>query len=106
MAHRRQILACTLLALTALGTGGAPDIPAIAEQGLPGFDAVSWFALFTPANTPRPIVDKLQAEVKKIITIGEVAKKLTDIGLQPMGSTSNELAAYQRTEIIKWAKVD
>ena len=44
----------------------APEIPTIAEQGLPGFDAVSWFALFAPAGTPRPIVDKLQQEVKKI----------------------------------------
>ena len=86
-------------------SAAAPDIPTIAEQGLPGFDAVSWFALFAPANTPRPIVDKLQAEVKKIITTGEVAKKLTDIGLEPVGSTPDELAAYQKTEIIKWAKV-
>ncbi len=83
----------------------APDIPTIAEQGLPGFDAVSWFALFAPANTPRPIVDKLQAEVKKIITTGDVAKKLAEIGLEPVGSTADELAAYQRSEITKWAKV-
>jgi tripartite-type tricarboxylate transporter receptor subunit TctC len=83
----------------------APDIPTIAEQGLPGFDAVSWFALFAPAGTPRPIVDKLQAEVKKIITTGEVAKKLAEIGLEPVGSTPDELAAYQRSEIVKWAKV-
>src|SRR6478752_3174914 len=45
----------------------APDIPTIAEQGLPGFEAVSWFALFAPANTPRPVVDKLQAEVSKML---------------------------------------
>jgi tripartite-type tricarboxylate transporter receptor subunit TctC len=83
----------------------APEIPTIAEQGLPGFEAVSWFALFAPANTPRPIVEKLQAEVKKIITTGEVAKKLSEIGLEPAGSTPDELAAYQRSEIVKWAKV-
>ena len=86
-------------------SAAAPDIPTIAEQGLTGFDAVSWFALFAPANTPKPIVDKLQAEVKKIITTGEVAKKLMEIGLEPVGSTAEELAAYQRTEITKWAKV-
>lgn len=86
-------------------SAAAPDIPTIAEQGLPGFDAVSWFALFAPPNTPKPIVDKLQAEVKKIITTGEVAKKLMDIGLEPVGSTPEELAAYQRSEIVKWAKV-
>lgn len=86
-------------------SAAAPEIPTIAEQGLAGFDAVSWFALFAPANTPRPIVDKLQAEVKKIVTTGDVAKKLMEIGLEPVGSTPDELAAYQRAEIVKWAKV-
>ena len=83
----------------------APDIPTIAEQGLPGFDAVSWFAMFAPAGTPKPIVDKLQVEVKKIIQSPEVGKKLAEIGLDVVGSTSEELAAYQRAEIAKWAKV-
>ena len=83
----------------------APEIPTIAEQGLPGFDAVSWFALFAPANTPRPIVDRLQGEVKKILAQPEIAKKLADAGLDAVGSTPDELAAYQRVEIAKWAKV-
>jgi tripartite-type tricarboxylate transporter receptor subunit TctC len=83
----------------------APEIPTIAEQGLPGFEAVSWFALFAPAATPRPIVDKLQSEVKKILAMPEVAKKLAEIGLEPVGSSADELAAYQRAEIAKWAKV-
>ena len=86
-------------------SAAAPDIPTIAEQGLPGFDAVSWFAMFAPAGTPKPIVDKLQVEVKKIIQSPEVGKKLAEIGLDVVGSTSEELAAYQRAEIAKWAKV-
>jgi tripartite-type tricarboxylate transporter receptor subunit TctC len=83
----------------------APEIPTIAEQGLPGFEAVSWFALFAPAGTPRPIVDKLQAEVKKILQSPEIGRKLAEIGLDVVASTPDELAAYQRTEITKWAKV-
>jgi tripartite-type tricarboxylate transporter receptor subunit TctC len=83
----------------------APDIPTIAESGLPGFEAVSWFALFAPANTPRPIVDKLQAEVSKILKMPDVSKKLMDLGLEPSGSTPDELAAYQKAEIAKWSKV-
>jgi tripartite-type tricarboxylate transporter receptor subunit TctC len=83
----------------------APDIPTLAEAGLPGFEAVSWFALFAPANTPKPIVDKLQGEVAKIIKSPEVSKKLAEIGLDPVGSTPEALAAYQRSEIVKWAKV-
>ena len=83
----------------------APEIPTIAEQGLPDFEAVSWFALFAPAGTPKPIVDKLQAEVKKILTTPDVSKRLAESGLEAVGSTADELAAYQRTEIAKWAKV-
>ena len=83
----------------------APDIPTLAESGLPGFEAVSWFALFAPANTPRPIVDKLQGEVSKILKAPDVSKKLLDLGLDPVGSTPDELAAYQKSEIAKWSKV-
>ncbi|MGZ5130284.1 MAG: tripartite tricarboxylate transporter substrate binding protein [Caldimonas sp.] len=86
-------------------SAAAPEIPTIAEQGLPGFEAVSWFALFAPAGTPRPIVDKLQLEVKKILVSPEVGRKLAEIGLEVVGSTPDELAAYQRSEITKWAKV-
>jgi tripartite-type tricarboxylate transporter receptor subunit TctC len=83
----------------------APEIPTIAEQGLPGFEAVSWFALFAPAGTPRPVIDRLQGEVKKILALPEITKRLSEIGLDPVGSTPEELAAYQRAEIVKWAKV-
>lgn len=83
----------------------APEIPTIAEAGLPGFEAVSWFAVFAPPGTPKPIVDKLQTEISRILKLPDVAKRLSDIGLDPVGSTAEELAAYQRSEIIKWAKV-
>lgn len=83
----------------------APDIPTIAEAGLPGFEAVSWFALYASPGTPRPIADKLQAEVAKILKSPEASKKLSDIGLEPSPGTAEELSAYQRTEITKWAKV-
>jgi tripartite-type tricarboxylate transporter receptor subunit TctC len=86
-------------------SAAAPDIPTIAESGLPGFEAVSWFAMFAPPGTPQPIVDKIQLEITRILRTPEVAKKLTDIGLEPVGSTANELAIYQKAEIIKWAKV-
>ena len=86
-------------------SAAAPDIPTIAEQGLPGFDAVSWFALFAPAGTPKPIVDKLQREVSRILKLPDVAKRLAELGLDADGGTPEELAAYQRSEIVKWAKV-
>ena len=83
----------------------APEIPTIAESGLPGFDAVSWFALFAPANTPKPIIDKWQTEVRRILKLPDVAKRLADAGLDTVGGTPEELAAYQKSEITKWAKV-
>lgn len=86
-------------------SAAAPDIPTIAEQGLPGFEAVSWFALFAPAGTPKSVIDKLQAEVSKQLKSTDIAKKLGEIGLEPVGGTPDELATYQRSEIVKWAKV-
>jgi tripartite-type tricarboxylate transporter receptor subunit TctC len=74
----------------------APEIPTIAEAGLPGFEAVSWFAVFAPSGTPKPIVDKLQTEISRILKMPDVAKRLNDIGLDPVGSTAEELAAADR----------
>lgn len=94
------------LGVTSLNrSAAAPEIPTIAESGLPGFEAVSWFAMFAPPGTPKPVVDKIQAEISRILKLPEVAKRLTDIGLEPVGSTPEDLAAYQRSEIVKWAKV-
>lgn len=86
-------------------SAAAPEIPTIAEQGLPGFEAVSWFALFGPANMPKPVADKLSAEVGKILKSPDISKKLLEIGLEPAPGTPAELAAYQQREIAKWAKV-
>ncbi|MBX3621676.1 MAG: tripartite tricarboxylate transporter substrate binding protein, partial [Rhizobacter sp.] len=86
-------------------SAAAPDIPTIAEQGLPGFEAVSWFALFGPASMPKAVVDKLNAEVNRIVKSPEISKKLMDVGLEPATGTPAELAAYQQREITKWAKV-
>jgi tripartite-type tricarboxylate transporter receptor subunit TctC len=86
-------------------SAAAPEIPTIAEQGLPGFDAVSRFAMFAPAGTPRPIVDKLQVEVKKILLSPEIGKRLAEIGPEVVASTPDELASYRRSEIARWARV-
>ena len=105
---RPQVAAGTVRPLGVATTARVPqlpDAPTIAEQGLPGFEAVSWFALFAPAGTPKAIVDKLQAEVSRQLKSPDVARKLAEIGLEPVGGTAEELAAYQRAEIVKWAKV-
>lgn len=83
----------------------APDVPTVAESGLPGFEATSWFALFAPAGTPKDVVAKLAAEVQRIYKLPDVAERLGKLGLDPVLSSPEELARYQAAEIAKWAKV-
>jgi len=82
----------------------APQIPAIAEA-LPGFEATSWHGLFVPASTPKPVVDALAAEVKRILDLPEVQKKLSDVGAVPSANTPTEFKAFIATERDKWEKV-
>jgi tripartite-type tricarboxylate transporter receptor subunit TctC len=86
-------------------SNAAPDIPTIAEQGLPGFEATSWFAIFAPANTPKEVIAKLNAEVQRVFKLPDVQEKLKTLGLDAILSSPEELASYQQAEIRKWAKV-
>jgi tripartite-type tricarboxylate transporter receptor subunit TctC len=83
----------------------AADIPTIAEQGLPGFEATSWFAVFAPANTPRDVVQKLNLEMARIFRLPDIQERLKTLGLDPVLSSPEDLARYQQEEIRKWAKV-
>ena len=83
----------------------APDIPTVAESGLPGFEATSWFALFAPAGTPQAVIDKLYREAKRVYHLPDVQERLAKIGLDPITSTPEELAKFQAAEIAKWVKV-
>ena len=89
---------------TAKRSPAAPDIPTVAES-LPGFEATTWFAMFAPANTPKAVIDKLNAEALRVFKLPEVAERLKTLGLDPVLSSPDELAKYQATEIVKWAKV-
>jgi tripartite-type tricarboxylate transporter receptor subunit TctC len=83
----------------------APEIPTIAEQGLPGFEATSWFAVFAPSGTPRPTLERLHAEIVRIFNLPDVQQKMRTLGLDPILGGPDELARYQQAEIVKWAKV-
>jgi tripartite-type tricarboxylate transporter receptor subunit TctC len=83
----------------------APEIPTISEQGLPGFEATSWFAVFAPAGTPKPVVDRLHAEIVRIFNLPDVQAKMKTLGLDPILGGPEELARTQQSEIAKWAKV-
>lgn len=94
------------LAVTSKSRSAAvPEIPTVAESGFPEFEASSWFGLLGPADLPRDIVMKLQAEIVRALKIPEIRDKLIQQGADPVGSTPEEFAAYLRAETVKWAKV-
>ena len=94
------------LAVTSLQrVGAAPDVPTMAESGFPGFEATSWFALLAPAGTAPTIVRKIHGETVKALAQPDIRAKFTDLGLDVVGSTPDQLAAIMRAEIPKWAKV-
>jgi tripartite-type tricarboxylate transporter receptor subunit TctC len=83
----------------------APELPTMAESGFPGFEAVPWFGLVAPANTPKDIVDRLHGETVKALAMPVIRKKFDELGLEPIGNTPAEFAAVIRKEIPEWAKV-
>ena len=92
------------------GTGGQrssqmPELPTIAETGLPGFEVTGWHGLFAPAGTPRDIVQRLSGEIARIVGSADVRQQLARDGVDPVGSTPDQFAAFQRSEIAKWAQV-
>lgn len=82
-----------------------PNVPTLAESGLPTFEAFTWGAMLAPAGTPPEIVARLQTEMARIFTMPDVRQKIEDMGALPGGGTSAELDAFTRSEIRKWAKV-
>ncbi|MFN7085374.1 MAG: Bug family tripartite tricarboxylate transporter substrate binding protein [Burkholderiales bacterium] len=97
--------------LRALATTGAKrtpatqDVPTIAESGFPKFEATSWFGVLAPAQTPRPVIARLNADIVKTLQQPEVVQKLHAVGFEIVTSTPEEFAAYIKSEIGKWAKV-
>lgn len=83
----------------------APELPTIAESGLPGFDISTWFGIFVPAGTPRPVVDRLHAEFTRALAAPDVREKMLALGAEPVGSTPEQFTAYVKAEAAKYAKL-
>ncbi|MDB5798798.1 MAG: Tripartite-type tricarboxylate transporter, receptor component TctC [Paucimonas sp.] len=90
---------------TATRSAAMPDVPTIAESGVPGFDAFTWFALYAPAGTPKDIVQKLHAEITRIFSNPDVVNRLAGFGAEVALTTPEELAAFQAAETKKWTEV-
>jgi len=83
----------------------APDVPTIAESGVPGYDMYEWNALLAPAGTPAAVIQRLQQEAAKALQLPDVAARLATLGAEPVGSTPEAFASFLRTELAKWADI-
>ena len=96
--------------LRAIAVSGAkrspalPEVPTMAEAGLPGFDATAWYSIVVPAGTPKPIISRLHAELVKILKSADIRERLISEGADVETCTPEELAAFVRAEIPKWSK--
>jgi len=86
-------------------SAAAPDIPTIAESGLPGFEASSWFALMAPAGLPKEMLARINAETVRVMNLPDVREKLTQLGLDVAPGSPESLSSHIQTETAKWAKV-
>ena len=97
--------------LRALGTSGKtrssvlPEVPTIAEAGVPGYEAVIWLGMMAPAGTPKPIVDRLNREITRIVNTPEMKQAWASQGAVPMAMTPDEFTAFLRADMEKWAHV-
>ena len=97
--------------LRALATTGArrssslPDLPTVAEAGVPGYEAVQWYGLLAPAKTPKEIIAKLHEAMTGALQSASIKEKLASDGAEPVGSTPEEFARFLRSETEKWGKV-
>jgi tripartite-type tricarboxylate transporter receptor subunit TctC len=90
---------------TARRPASIPNLPTVAETGLPGYDAGVWYGILAPAGTPREIIARLNAEIVRALSAPDYRKFLVGNGIDPIGSPPGELAQYIQSELVKWAKV-
>jgi tripartite-type tricarboxylate transporter receptor subunit TctC len=94
-----------LAVTTARRSPELPDVPTVAEAGVPGYEATSWFGMFAPAATPAPVVARLNAALAKVLADPEVKKKLAEQGAEPYSEKPEQFAEFIRQETAKWSKV-
>jgi tripartite-type tricarboxylate transporter receptor subunit TctC len=102
MPHVRTGRLRALAMSSAKRSPSVPELPTVAESGIPGFAVDQWYALFAPAGTPKEIVAKLYGEIAKTVANIETRERLLTMGLDPVGMPPDEFAAYVKTETVKW----
>jgi tripartite-type tricarboxylate transporter receptor subunit TctC len=82
-----------------------PELPTVAESGVPGYEAISWYMLLVPGKTPAPIVSQINAESVKAIKSADMIDMLARAGTEPLGNTPRQAAEFLKAEIARWGKV-
>jgi len=82
-----------------------PNVPTVAESGVPDYEVVSWQAIFAPAGTPKAIVDRLHSEIAKILKEPDMQERIAKLGMQGSEMTTDQITAFQKAEVAKWAQV-
>ncbi len=82
-----------------------PDLPTVAESGIPGYEVLIWQGLLAPAGTPRPIVERLNREINAVLKSPDLQKDFTFLGVTPLPATTNEFQDYLQAEVVKWTRV-
>jgi tripartite-type tricarboxylate transporter receptor subunit TctC len=86
-------------------TSVAPEVPALNESGLPGYEVVNWYGVIAPAKTPPAVIAKLNAEIRKILQAPDTKSRLQAQGFETAGNTPEEFDVFIRSEVGKWSKV-
>lgn len=105
MPHIRANRVRALGVTTATRMRAMPELPTIAEAGVPGFEATTWHGVLVPAGTPAPVIEKLNAEINRALQLLDVRERLAALGAEIIGGTPKEFSDHIRREIPKWAKV-
>lgn len=82
-----------------------PDVPTVAEAGVPGFEAIVWFGVITQVKTPRPLINKLHAEIARILTMPEVRERMAQLGVDALNGSPEQLGKMMRDDLKKWSAV-
>ena len=104
MGHIRSGKVRALAVTTAERWKSLPDVPTVAESGVPGFETVAWFGLLAPAGTPRAVIERLAGEIHKIVQMPDVRSRIEGTGAQEIGSTPEQFAARIRGDVEKWTR--
>jgi tripartite-type tricarboxylate transporter receptor subunit TctC len=104
LAHARSGRLRALAVTTARRSSAAPDVPTVAEAGVAGYEMSQWYGMLAPAGTPLPVLERISAEMKKVMAVPELRSRLQAEGADPVGSTPQEFTAFFKAEIAKWTR--